>query len=121
MKNVRLYHQSMEFIRSIEEGNPSLFQHWPIIMCHWMSRQHMDAQLSNKLRSKLQNINFCRPTIHQSLRFSSAAAAAAAEEVDEMLSADIPPNQTIYLNNLNEKVKKEGTALIRLHTPKNSS
>ncbi|KAL5652968.1 hypothetical protein ACJX0J_038426, partial [Zea mays] len=24
-----------------------------------------------------------------------------------MLSADIPPNQTIYLNNLNEKVKKE--------------
>jgi hypothetical protein len=38
-----------------------------------------------------------------------------------MLSADIPPNQTIYLNNLNEKVKKEGTALIRLHTPKNSS
>ncbi|XP_072151765.1 U2 small nuclear ribonucleoprotein B''-like [Setaria viridis] len=24
-----------------------------------------------------------------------------------MLSSDIPPNQTIYLNNLNEKVKKE--------------
>jgi hypothetical protein len=38
MKNVRLYHQSMEFIRRIEKGNPSLFQHWPVIMCHWMSR-----------------------------------------------------------------------------------
>jgi hypothetical protein len=49
-----------------------------------------------------------------------AAAAAAAEEVEEMLSGDIPPNQTIYLNNLNEKVKKEGTALVRLHTPNSS-
>jgi hypothetical protein len=37
-----------------------------------------------------------------------------------MLSGDIPPNQTIYLNNLNEKVKKEGTSLIRLHTPNSS-
>lgn len=25
-----------------------------------------------------------------------------------MLSGDIPPNQTIYINNLSEKVKKEG-------------
>lgn len=25
-----------------------------------------------------------------------------------MLSGDIPPNQTIYIKNLNEKVKKEG-------------
>lgn len=25
-----------------------------------------------------------------------------------MLSGDIPPNQTIYLRNLNEKLKKEG-------------
>lgn len=45
------------------------------------------------------------------------AAAAAAEEVEEMLSGDIPPNQTIYLNNLNEKVKKEGSSLTRLHAP----
>ncbi|RLN16342.1 hypothetical protein C2845_PM02G28900 [Panicum miliaceum] len=37
--------------------------------------------------------------------FGGAAAAAAEEE--EMLSGDIPPNQTIYINNLNEKVKKE--------------
>jgi hypothetical protein len=28
-----------------------------------------------------------------------------------MLSGDIPPNQTVYLRNLNEKVKKEGTHL----------
>jgi hypothetical protein len=48
---------------------------------------------------------------------SAARRAAAAEEVEEMLSGDIPPNQTIYLNNLNEKVKKEGTALIGFHTP----
>jgi U2 small nuclear ribonucleoprotein B'' len=26
-----------------------------------------------------------------------------------MLSGDVPPNQTIYLRNLNEKIKKEGT------------
>jgi len=25
-----------------------------------------------------------------------------------MMQADTPPNQTIYINNLNEKVKKEG-------------
>jgi hypothetical protein len=25
-----------------------------------------------------------------------------------MLSGDIPPNQTIYIKNLNDKVKKEG-------------
>jgi hypothetical protein len=25
-----------------------------------------------------------------------------------MLTGDIPPNQTIYIKNLNEKVKKEG-------------
>jgi U2 small nuclear ribonucleoprotein B'' len=25
-----------------------------------------------------------------------------------MLTGDIPPNQTIYVKNLNEKVKKEG-------------
>ncbi|RWW75634.1 hypothetical protein BHE74_00016333 [Ensete ventricosum] len=30
-----------------------------------------------------------------------------------MLSGDIPPNQTIYINNLNEKVKKEGKKLKR--------
>jgi len=34
-----------------------------------------------------------------------------------MLSGDIPPNQTIYVNNLNEKVKKEGTALPGLQAP----
>jgi len=47
--------------------------------------------------------------------FGGAAAAAAEEE--EMLSGDIPPNQTIYVNNLNEKVKKEGTALPGLQAP----
>jgi hypothetical protein len=47
--------------------------------------------------------------------FGGAAAAAAEEE--EMLSGDIPPNQTIYVNNLNEKVKKEGAALPGLHAP----
>lgn len=25
-----------------------------------------------------------------------------------MLSGDVPPNQTIYIKNLNDKVKKEG-------------
>jgi U2 small nuclear ribonucleoprotein B'' len=29
-----------------------------------------------------------------------------------MLSGDVPPNQTIYLRNLNEKIKKEGTNLV---------
>ena len=28
-----------------------------------------------------------------------------------MLSGDIPPSQTIYIKNLNEKVKKEGNPL----------
>jgi hypothetical protein len=28
--------------------------------------------------------------------------------VAAMLSGDIPPNQTIYIKNLNDKVKKEG-------------
>ena len=37
-----------------------------------------------------------------------------------MLSGDIPPNQTIYVNNLNEKVKKEGTALPGLQAPNSS-
>ncbi|GJN08133.1 hypothetical protein PR202_ga26025 [Eleusine coracana subsp. coracana] len=36
------------------------------------------------------------------LVFGGGAAA-----VEEMLSGDIPPNQTIYLRNLNEKLKKE--------------
>jgi hypothetical protein len=27
-----------------------------------------------------------------------------------MLSGDVPPNQTIYIRNLEEKIKKEGTA-----------
>jgi hypothetical protein len=31
-----------------------------------------------------------------------------------MMQADVPPNQTIYINNLNEKIKKEG---IYLHPP----
>jgi hypothetical protein len=26
-----------------------------------------------------------------------------------MLSGDVPPNQTIYIRNLEEKIKKEGT------------
>ena len=50
--------------------------------------------------------------------FGGAAAAAAEEE--EMLSGDIPPNQTIYVKNLNEKVKKEGTALPGLQAPNSS-
>jgi U2 small nuclear ribonucleoprotein B'' len=29
-----------------------------------------------------------------------------------MLTGDIPPNQTIYIKNLNEKVKKEGMLLL---------
>jgi hypothetical protein len=32
-----------------------------------------------------------------------------------MMQADTPPNQTIYINNLNEKVKKEGALLIPQH------
>jgi hypothetical protein len=40
---------------------------------------------------------------------STSSSAAAA-----MLSGDIPPNQTIYLRNLNEKLKKEGN---RTHLP----
>lgn len=32
-----------------------------------------------------------------------------------MLSGDIPPNQTIYIKNLNEKVKKEGDSLLAFH------
>jgi hypothetical protein len=32
-----------------------------------------------------------------------------------MMQADAPPNQTIYINNLNEKVKKEGALFIPPH------
>uniref|UniRef100_A0A453I9V4 RRM domain-containing protein n=1 Tax=Aegilops tauschii subsp. strangulata TaxID=200361 RepID=A0A453I9V4_AEGTS len=44
-----------------------------------------------------------RPETVRSLSSSSSAAAAAAA----MLSGDVPPNQTVYFRNLNEKVKKE--------------
>uniref|UniRef100_K4ADJ3 RRM domain-containing protein n=3 Tax=Setaria TaxID=4554 RepID=K4ADJ3_SETIT len=54
-----------------------------------------------------RNRNHPRSSLPSPVFVLGGAAAAAAEEEEEMLSGDIPPNQTIYLNNLNEKVKKE--------------
>ena len=31
--------------------------------------------------------------------------------VVRMAATDLPPNQTVYINNLNEKVKKDGTSV----------
>jgi hypothetical protein len=83
---------------------------------------HKRKETNSPTRSRARQ-EFPRPeteSTHSNLCVFGGAAAAAAEEVEEMLSGDIPPNQTIYLNNLNEKVKKEGTSLIRLHTPNSS-
>jgi hypothetical protein len=35
---------------------------------------------------------------------------SSAQQTGKMMQADTPPNQTIYINNLNEKVKKEGAS-----------
>ena len=36
---------------------------------------------------------------------------SALGKPSKMLTGDIPPNQTIYIKNLNEKIKKEGTTI----------
>lgn len=47
-----------------------------------------------------------------SLRSLQNRALCVVGIAETMLSGDIPPSQTIYLKNLNEKIKKEGTIII---------
>lgn len=37
---------------------------------------------------------------------AAPAAAAAAPSASSLLTLDVPPSQTLYVNNLNEKIKK---------------
>lgn len=64
-----------------------------------------DKRKRDVLETQKSATRISRPETVRSLSSSSSAAAAAAA----MLSGDVPPNQTVYFRNLNEKVKKEGT------------
>ena len=64
--------------------------------------QKLETQISRNFPARNRKVS--RSPLSPSS--SSAAVTAAA-----MLSGDVPPNQTLYLRNLNEKIKKEGTTL----------